>query len=83
MGEARRRGSREERIAQAVYRHQLQEAIDNLRRQEQRRTEEERIRNLPPAVRKEVLMRRGSQRHAALMTAAALALAVPMTRKPR
>ena len=67
MGEARRRGNREQRIAQAVHRHQEIEARQNFARQEARRVEEERIRNLPPEIRKEVMFRRASPKHRAAM----------------
>ena len=77
MGEARRRGNRDERIAQAVARHQEIEARDSLIRQEARRREEDRIRNLPPEIRRELVLRRDKSHTNSLMLAAAMALAIP------
>lgn len=86
MGEARRRGTKDERIEQAVKR----ERIESARRSEehralmerQRQERAERIAKMPPAARREILLRRSSPKHAALMAAAALALAMP-TLPPR
>lgn len=83
MDEARRRGNREERVAQAVYRHQREEAKSLELRKERERAEYERIRNLSPEARKEILFRRASPKHTSLMLAVAAALAIPPTRKPR
>lgn len=87
MGEARRRGTKDERIAQAVER----ERIASERRSEehralmerQRQKQAERIAKLPPEARKEALLRRASPKHTALMAAAVMALAMPTPGKPR
>jgi hypothetical protein len=80
MGEAKRRGTRERRIAQSLERTRLE---DEARRATLQREDEERrarIAALPPEERKAVIMGVGSPRHDArlLMAAMAGALAAPM-----
>jgi hypothetical protein len=82
MGQAKARGTREQRIAQAVYRHQQAEAHALQARKEAERREAERIAKLPPEIRKEVVMRRGKSHLNSILLAGVMAsLAVPTERK--
>ena len=79
MGEAKRRGSREQRIAQAVERRAQEDAARLEASRAAQAAEAERIRNLPPEQRKEAVLVAGgggSRRHG-LLLAAALAASAP------
>lgn len=80
MGEAKRRGSRELRVAQAMSRRTAEQERLLAAQCADEAAYAERIRNLPPEQRKELLLRRPSPKHKALMMAAALAMAAPSTR---
>lgn len=90
MGEARRRGTREERVAQAIERElrSRQERAGVLKAA--REAEAERVRNLPPEQRKEVILVGGAGSSsgrrlllAAAMAAAGPALALPISKSRR
>lgn len=76
MGEAKRRGTREQRIEQAIERRKAEDAAVLEASRVAEEAYAEKIRNLPPEARKEVLMRRASPKRYALL-AAALALSLP------
>lgn len=82
MGEAKRRGSFEDRKQQSVKRRAEEDArrtAELMRRRElEMKREAERIRNLPPTQRREALIHRSSGLgRAALYAAATAALAAP------
>lgn len=80
MGEAKRRGTRANRIVQSIERKRLEDAA---RREEFQRKEAERkakIAALPLEERKAAIFGSGGSRHRGLLLAAAMALAMPPMR---
>lgn len=76
MGEAKRRGNLEQRIAQSIERRKAEDAA---RSAEFKRREAERLAKLPPQERKDVIVAGGSGRHHnRMMLAAALAASAPL-----
>jgi hypothetical protein len=74
MGEAKRRGTKEQRIAQSIERHQQEKTARALEQNAADKAFAERVRALPPEARKVVLLRRSSPKHRALIAAMAMAL---------
>jgi hypothetical protein len=77
VGQAKRRGTREQRIAQAVERQKIEDGAraERLRLEEAER--QERLAALPPEERKRMILGSGGKSHALLMAAAAGLLAMP------
>lgn len=76
MGEAKRRGTLEQRIAQSVERRKVEDAARSV---EFKRREAERLAKLPPQERKDVILAGGGGRHhSRMMLAAALAASAPL-----
>lgn len=78
MGEAKRRGTKEQRIAQSIERKAQEWAMREGMKQQAAKAEAERVRNLPPEERKAVILGGGHNR-ALLIAAAAGALAASGT----
>lgn len=79
MGEAKRRGTFEQRKDQAAEREAQEWAVREGMKRQREQAEAERIRNLPPEERKEVILAGGNARagrHSAML-AAVLALSLP------
>lgn len=74
MGAAKRRGTREQRIEQAIARRQAEDAARSAAYKAQRQAEAERVRNLPPEERKAVILGGGGTSRAMLAATMALAL---------
>lgn len=81
MGEAKRRGTKADRVASAIERQRLEDEAERQGKLLALENEKERIRNLPPEIRKAVMMRRRSSKHMALTALAVAALAFPSPRK--
>lgn len=79
MGAAKRRGTREQRIEQAIARRKIEDAARSAAYKAQRQAEAERVRNLPPQERKEVLLAGGGVNNAMLLAALSGALAASGT----
>lgn len=77
MGEAKRRGTREQRIAQSVERQKQEDAARSAEFQRLEAERRARLAALPPQERKEAVLRSRSGSNKRLMLAAALALAIP------
>lgn len=80
MGAAKRRGTFEERRAQSIERKAQEWAIREGMKQQAAKAEAERLRNLPPEERKQVILAGGSARthRALLMAAMATGLGAPL-----
>lgn len=82
MGAAKRRGSFEERKAQAIERKTQEWAIREGMKQQAAKAEAERIRNLPPEERKQVILAAGdasaSKHRARMLMAMTAGLAAPL-----
>lgn len=80
MGEAKRRGTRANRVVQAIERKRLEDAARSAEFQRKEAERKAKLAALPPEERKKVLFAGGS-RHNSLLMAAAMALAMPPIRK--
>lgn len=79
MGEAKRRGTLEQRIAQSVERKKSEDAARSAEFQRREAEHKARIAALPPQERKEAVLRSGTS-HSRLMLAAALAASLGGTK---
>jgi hypothetical protein len=82
MGEAKRRGTKEQRIEQAIERRKIEAVEREAARLRAIREKHEAVRNLPPEERKTRILGGGSSR-LLLTAAAAMALAAPMPTRRR
>lgn len=78
MGEAKRRGTREQRVEQAIERRKVEAAEREAQRLREIREKHERVRNLPAEERKEAFLAGGSSSRHRLLLAAAMSAAAPL-----
>lgn len=81
MGEAKRRGTLQDRIAQAAERKRLEDAARHEKYLQVEAERRAKLAALPPEKRKEIILGSSRSRSRGLMLAAAMALALPPMRR--